>query len=88
MDRLFRKTWNFVGRAERIPNPGDFYATEIARIPILIVRGSDGVVRGFSNICRHRGTIIARGEGHTKGFVCPYHSWTYGLSGELINAPT
>lgn len=87
-DHLFRKVWNFVGRAERIPSPGDYFATETARIPILIVRGSDGVARAFSNTCRHRGTIIARGEGHTKGFVCPYHAWTYGLSGELINAPT
>jgi choline monooxygenase len=88
LDRLFRKAWNFVGRAERVPAPGDFFTADIARIPILVVRGTDGVVRAFANTCRHRGSIVARGEGHTRSFACPYHAWTYGLSGELLSAPT
>src|SRR5258706_14609857 len=88
VERIFRKEWNFVGRAERIPKPGDYFAVEIAGVPVLIVRGADDAVRAFSNICRHRGCIVARGEGNRGQFVCPYHAWTYALSGELVAAPT
>jgi len=88
LSRMFWKTWNFVGRSERIPNAGDFFAVDVATVPILVVRGSDGDVRAFSNTCRHRGAIVARGEGNTRSFACPYHAWTYGLSGELLSAPT
>ena len=53
-----------------------------------MVRDDDGIARAFSNTCRHRGCVVARGEGHSRGFVCPYHAWSYGLSGELEHAPT
>ena len=88
VERIFRTEWNFVGRAERIADPGDYFAVEIAGVPILVVRGADGAVRAFSNICRHRGCIVARGAGNCRQFVCPYHAWTYALSGELVAAPT
>jgi nitrite reductase/ring-hydroxylating ferredoxin subunit len=71
-----------------LPAPGDFYATEIAGKPILLVRGKDGKAHAFLNACRHRGVKIAEGCGHSKGFTCPYHGWTYGLNGDLISVPS
>jgi nitrite reductase/ring-hydroxylating ferredoxin subunit len=71
-----------------LPEPGDYYATEIAGKPILLVRGKDGVAHAFLNACRHRGVKIAEGCGHAKGFTCPYHGWTFGLNGDLISVPS
>ena len=70
-----------------VRNPGDYYATEVAGRPILIVRGKDGVARAFLNACRHRGVQLAEGCGHASRFTCPYHAWTYGLDGALIGVP-
>jgi len=70
-----------------VPEPGDYYATEVAGRPILIVRGKDGVVRAFLNACRHRGVQLAEGCGKARAFVCPYHAWTFGLDGELVGVP-
>jgi choline monooxygenase len=88
IELVFGKVWNFVGRAERIARPGDFFTVDAATVPLLIVRGADGEARAFANTCRHRGCAVARGEGNTRAFVCPYHSWTYSSSGELLSAPT
>ncbi len=88
IERLFAKVWNFAGRAERISKPGDYFTTDIATVPLLIARGADGKPRAFANTCRHRGCTVAKGEGNTRAFVCPYHSWTYSSSGDLIAAPT
>jgi phenylpropionate dioxygenase-like ring-hydroxylating dioxygenase large terminal subunit len=71
-----------------LPENGDYYATEIAGKPILLVRGKDGVARAFLNACRHRGVKMAEGCGHAKGFTCPYHGWTYALDGDLIGVPS
>jgi len=87
VERLFGKVWNFVGRAERIARPGDFFTCEVATVPLLIARGADGEARAFANTCRHRGCPVARGEGNVRTFVCPYHSWTYSTSGALMTAP-
>lgn len=70
-----------------VPERGDYYATEVAGKPILIVRGKDGTVRAFLNACRHRGVQIAEGCGNAKAFVCPYHAWTFALNGDLIGVP-
>ncbi len=64
-------------------DPGAYVARIAAGIPILAVRGDDGIVRAFRNACRHRGTEVASGSGCARTFVCPYHGWTYGLEGEL-----
>lgn len=88
IDRVFRREWLCVARQEQIATPGDYLAFDVARTPILLVRGKDGVARAFANTCRHRGCIVARGSGNRKDFVCPYHSWLYALSGELLSAPT
>jgi phenylpropionate dioxygenase-like ring-hydroxylating dioxygenase large terminal subunit len=84
---IFMKEWNFFGRADRIPNPGDYFALTFIGIPLIVVRGKDGQVRAFANTCRHRGTTIMAGEGNCKAMVCPYHSWAYDLEGRLFSAP-
>jgi phenylpropionate dioxygenase-like ring-hydroxylating dioxygenase large terminal subunit len=86
-DRLFRALPLFVGMSCRMPAPGDFLAEEFAGVPVLVVRGADGVLRAFANICRHRGAPVAAGCGHARVFSCPYHGWTYALDGRLAGIP-
>jgi phenylpropionate dioxygenase-like ring-hydroxylating dioxygenase large terminal subunit len=88
IEQIFRKEWLCVARAEQIASAGDYLTLEIAKVPLLLVRDRDGVARAFSNTCRHRGCIVARGAGNRKDFVCPYHSWLYTLDGQLLSAPT
>lgn len=86
VDRIFMDSWNFLGRAERAANPGDYFTVDLVGVPVLIVRGEDGCLRAFANTCRHRGTCVAKGEGNTRALVCPYHGWTYFLDGRLRGA--
>jgi len=87
--RLFHRTWHCLGRTDEIPEPGDFKTCEIAGSGILVIRDTDGVLRGFHNVCRHRGTrLVEASEGDgAKVLVCPYHAWTYDLAGRLKGAP-
>ncbi len=87
LQRMFMCTWNCIGHVDRIPNPGDYFAIEFARVPIVVVRDETGAVRAFSNSCRHRGSVIAEGEGNVSTLQCPYHNWTYALDGALIGMP-
>lgn len=87
IERIFLKEWLFVGRADQIPNAGDYMAFEIIGEPVIVVRDQQGQIRAFSASCRHRGTRIVSGEGHCTVFRCPYHSWTYSLQGELLGTP-
>jgi len=87
VERIFMKAWNFIGRADRIPNPGDYFTLEFVGVPVVVVRDNDGEVRAFANSCRHRGAMVAIGEGNCRAFRCPYHSWAYGLDGQLLSAP-
>ena len=84
---LFGKTWQIVGRRDQVANPGDYFTAQLAGEPLLIVRGSDGALRGFYNVCRHRAGPPAEGCGSRKVFRCGYHGWTYSLDGRLLNAP-
>jgi phenylpropionate dioxygenase-like ring-hydroxylating dioxygenase large terminal subunit len=86
-ERLFRGLPLFMGLSSRLAQPGDFLAEEIAGVPVLLVRGQDGVLRAFANICRHRGAPVASGCGKARVFACPYHGWTYGLDGALAGIP-
>jgi phenylpropionate dioxygenase-like ring-hydroxylating dioxygenase large terminal subunit len=70
-----------------LPENGSFLARDVAGTPIVAVRGADGVVRAFRNVCRHRGMQVAAGSGCQKAFVCRYHGWTYGLDGRLRHVP-
>lgn len=84
---IFRKYWIQVAVEPELPEPGDYLTVEIGQDSILIVRDDDGQVRAFHNVCRHRGARLCNEQKGTVGnIVCPYHSWTYDLSGELIFA--
>src|SRR5687768_2679331 len=87
MQTMFRKDWLCVGRVEQVPNPGDFFSIEIIDQPMIVVRDETGQVRVHSAICRHRAAVITQGAGRCRNFVCPYHNWTYSLSGKLIATP-
>ena len=84
---IFMKVWNFIGRADRIPDAGDYFTIEFAGVPVIVMRGADGEVRAFANSCRHRGALLLDGEGNCRAIRCPYHSWTYDTDGKLIVAP-
>lgn len=84
---IFEDTWVIVGRAEQLPSAGDYFTLHIVGQCVLVARGRDDKIRAFSPSCRHRGALIAEGEGNAKAFVCPYHRWTYALDGKLIGAP-
>jgi phenylpropionate dioxygenase-like ring-hydroxylating dioxygenase large terminal subunit len=85
---LFRRQPLCVGLSADLPGTGDYVATEVAGVPLLLVRGEDAEVRGFLNICRHRGGRVASGRGRPgRAFKCPYHSWAYDLNGELLGQP-
>jgi choline monooxygenase len=85
-DKIFSRTWQVVGHASQVANPGDFFTTELIGEPLLLVRGADGKLRGFYNVCRHRAGPPAEGCGTRKLFRCGYHGWTYNLDGSLISA--
>lgn len=81
---LFRRALNIAGHASEVPRPGDFVTREVVGSPVIIVRGQDGQVRAFLNVCRHRGaTVELRDRGHCRRFVCPYHAWAYETNGKL-----
>ncbi len=86
-EQLFADEWVCVGRVEEVAAPGDYFTFEHVGEPLLIVHGDDGRIRALSNVCRHRGTVLATGRGNSKKFLCPYHHWAYATSGELLNAP-
>ncbi len=86
-EKVFAKTWQVVGHCHQVANPGDFFTTELQGEPLLLVRGTDGELRGFYNVCRHRAGPPAEGCGSRKLFRCAYHGWTYGLDGSLLSAP-
>jgi len=83
-ERLWMRTWQFVGRAEDIAEPGDWFEYKLFDQSWVIVRGRDNVVRGFVNACRHRGNAFCQGKGKSARFLCPYHNWSYGLDGQLL----
>ncbi len=85
--QIFAKEWLCAGRAEALANPGDYLTMKIAGEPIIILRDREGVLRGMSNVCRHRMSTLLEGRGNTKSIVCPYHAWTYNLDGTLRGAP-
>ncbi|HTT96947.1 MAG TPA: aromatic ring-hydroxylating dioxygenase subunit alpha [Rhizomicrobium sp.] len=87
--QLFAKTWQLVCHTSDIPNSGDYHTLDILGEKFVVVRGQDGDVRGFHNVCRHRASRIADGDSGNCGhrLVCPYHAWSYGLDGTLKNVP-
>jgi phenylpropionate dioxygenase-like ring-hydroxylating dioxygenase large terminal subunit len=84
---IFDHEWLCVGREQWALNPGDYFTSSHIGEPIVVVRGRDNVLRAFSNVCQHRGMIVAEGHGNTRSLLCQYHHWAYGLDGKLIGAP-
>lgn len=86
-ERIFARDWICVARADQLSEPGDFLCADLPDQPLVLVRGYDGALRALSRICQHRAMPVVTGAGRTRRFVCPYHNWTYELSGELRSAP-
>lgn len=84
---IFSQEWLCAGRAETLPNPGDYLTMTIAGEPVLVLRDRDGEIRAMSNVCRHRMSTLLHGKGNARAIVCPYHAWTYNLDGSLRGAP-
>ncbi len=88
MKEIFSKTWQFAGLIEDVQEPGDYISVQAGLNNIFIVKGRDGRLRAFHNMCRHRGTQLLRAVGKgKKAITCPYHDWTYDLEGNLISLP-
>lgn len=87
-EQLFARSWQYVGDAGRLTEPGDFLAREVAGAGIVLVRDDGGELRGFHNVCAHRGSRIVDAEtGCRRRLQCPYHGWSYRLDGSLLAAP-
>src|SRR6185437_5584732 len=89
MQRLWRSAWTYAGHGSQVPNTGDFITVNIARQPLLMLRGSDGSVRVLLNRCAHKGAkILGAAAGNCgKLLRCSYHGWTYSLDGSLRTVP-
>lgn len=88
LEKIFYREWNFACHSNEISQPGDYRVLEIGHESICVIRGRDGEIRAFYNVCQHRGHQILTGSGTIKGrIVCPYHAWSYNLQGELKGAP-
>ncbi len=85
---VFSRTWQMVGRLEQVAKPGEYITAIVAEEPIVVVRGDDGVLRAFFNVCRHHAAaVMSEPQGCAQHLRCPYHGWTYGLDGSLKGAP-
>ena len=87
LERIFRRFWHYVGMTSDVAAPRSFRATRVGDVPVVLVRDEDGTLRAFLNVCRHRGSLVCEGSGTRATLQCPYHAWTYGLDGSLLNAP-
>jgi Rieske 2Fe-2S family protein len=88
-ERILYRHWYYAGRADELTQPGDYVALDVAGESIVVVRGKDDVLRGFYNVCRHRGSRLCdAGSGRMRGAIkCPYHAWSYAFDGRLIGTP-
>jgi phenylpropionate dioxygenase-like ring-hydroxylating dioxygenase large terminal subunit len=89
IEKIWKKTWQWVCREEHIPEAGDYYVYEVAHLSFLIVRTETGAIKAFYNSCMHRGTKLraSEGTGSATELRCPYHGWAWSLAGELKRVP-
>ena len=88
MERVIRPSWQIVCHVNEIPNAGDWRTIDYIGESVVVVRGDDGVVRAFTNVCRHRAMRLVEGTaGCAKKLVCPYHAWVYETDGRLTGVP-
>ena len=84
---VFARGWQCLARADQLAHPGDHVVAEVAGVPLLLVRGDDGVLRALHNVCRHRAGPLATCDGRgAKRLRCHYHGWSYALDGRLLSA--
>jgi phenylpropionate dioxygenase-like ring-hydroxylating dioxygenase large terminal subunit len=86
-EAVFNHEWLCVGREAWVAAPGDYFTSSVVGEPIVVARTRGGEIAAMSSVCQHRAMLVAEGSGNTRGFVCPYHHWTYALDGALVNAP-
>src|SRR5579871_3502564 len=87
-ERLLKPSWQIICHSNSIPSPGDYVTLQFGPESVVAIRNSQGGIEVFYNVCRHRGARILDGAGHCPGTItCPYHGWSYRLSGELIGMP-
>ncbi|MEY2479708.1 MAG: glycine betaine catabolism [Verrucomicrobiota bacterium] len=86
--KVFSHQWLLVGHQSQIPGAGDYFVQQVIGESLIVIRDKSGEIRGFFNVCRHRGTRLKEDAcGHASAIQCPYHAWTYALDGKLIGAP-
>lgn len=86
-ERVFFRTWQYAGHVSQLERPGDYFTFDLLDQRLFCVKGIDGEVRTFFNVCQHRAHEVVRGSGNKRVLVCPYHAWTYELDGQLRAAP-
>ncbi|ESY33145.1 (2Fe-2S)-binding protein [Mesorhizobium sp. LNJC384A00] len=86
-DGLLSRTWQFAGHSSLVEKPGDYFTFELAGQSLFCIRDRDSQVRAFYNVCQHRAHELVRGSGNARLLVCPYHAWTYELTGKLRGGP-
>jgi choline monooxygenase len=85
---IFARTWQLLGPASLVKERGQYVSADIAGIKVFAIRGRDGALRAFRNVCRHRGAqLLPEGEGRCATIRCPYHQWVFADDGHLVNAP-
>ncbi len=88
IERIFLRSWLFVGHESQVRNPGDFFVSRMGEGSVILTRDNERKVHVFLNTCRHRGMKVCRySEGNTAHFMCPYHGWRFGTDGKLVGVP-
>ena len=85
-EKIFSHSWLLGGHTSELAEPGCYVVADILGEQLILIRGDDGEIRGFHNVCRHRGHELLKGSGCTQRITCPYHAWSYNLEGALIHA--
>jgi len=87
IEKIYMNSWLLAGHESQIPNTGDYFLFNLLSESVIIIRGKDGKVRAFMNVCRHRGShVCLESQGNVNRLTCPYHAWTYNLEGALVAA--
>jgi len=86
-ERIFARSWHYAARLDQVAEPGQLTTAYAGELPVVLARARDGELRGFVNVCRHRGHPLCEGDDRRETIQCPYHAWTYGLDGSLRRAP-
>src|SRR6201996_5231302 len=87
IEKIFRKSWNYIGPAKELMNQGDYITGYAGEVPVVVIHNEAGELAAFVNVCRHRRHEVMKGRGNSKMMQCGYHAWTYDLAGCLKGAP-